>query len=138
MREGADESADQLRNQFNFSERASQTLNNGLRERGTMTEPPPSVEYSAQSTQWEIFDGYIEDMERKKEAERKAKRKKDDPAEPEVLRGRGARPGREGKDLGRARVGKDDPAEPEVLRGRGGRPGREGPGQGKEGREGPA
>ena len=24
-----------------------------------MTEPPPSVEYSAQCTQWEIFDGYI-------------------------------------------------------------------------------
>ena len=37
----------------------TQTLNNGLRERGTMTEPPPSVEYSAQCTQWEIFDGYI-------------------------------------------------------------------------------
>ena len=85
--EGAVEEGDArgLRNQFNFSERASQTLNNGLRERGTMTEPPPSVEYSAQCTQWEIFDGYIEDMERKKEAERKAKRKKDDPAEPEVV-----------------------------------------------------
>ena len=57
--EGASEDdARGLRNQFNFSERASQTLNNGLRERGTMTEPPPSVEYSAQCTQWEIFDGY--------------------------------------------------------------------------------
>ena len=41
----------------------TQTLNNGLRERGTMTEPPPSVEYSAQCTQWEIFDGYIEGIE---------------------------------------------------------------------------
>ena len=28
-----------------------------------MTEPPPSVEYSAQCTQWEIFDGYIEGIE---------------------------------------------------------------------------
>jgi hypothetical protein len=28
-----------------------------------MTEPPPSVEYSAQCTQWEIFDGHIEGME---------------------------------------------------------------------------
>ena len=52
--EGADESADQLRNQFNFSERASQTLNNALRDRGTMTEPPPSVEYSSQCNQWEM------------------------------------------------------------------------------------
>ena len=61
--EGASEDdAKGLRNQFNFSERASQTLNNGLRERGTMTEPPPSVEYSAQSTQWEIFDGCVADM----------------------------------------------------------------------------
>ena len=40
-----------------------------------MTEPPPSVEYSAQSTQWEIFDGYIEDMERKKEADKKKGKK---------------------------------------------------------------
>ena len=47
----ADEGDGNLRNQFNFSERASQTLNNALRERGTMTEPPPSVEYSSQCTQ---------------------------------------------------------------------------------------
>ena len=76
--EGQDATEDDakgLRNQFNFSERASQTLNNGLRSRGTMTEPPPSVEYSAQSTQWEIFDGYIEDMERKKEADKKKGKK---------------------------------------------------------------
>ena len=47
--EGAEAEGDtNLRNQFNFSERASQTLNPPLRERGTMTEPPPSVEYSAQ------------------------------------------------------------------------------------------
>ena len=37
----AEDDATNLRNQFNFSERASQTLNNALRERGTMTEPPP-------------------------------------------------------------------------------------------------
>ena len=48
---GGDEDATNLRNQFNFSERASQTLNNALRDRGTMTEPPPSVEYSSQCTQ---------------------------------------------------------------------------------------
>jgi len=76
--EGADaeEDATNLRNQFNFSERASQTLNNTLRHRGTMTEPPPSVEYSSQCTQWEMYDAYIEDLERKKEMEGK-KGKKD-------------------------------------------------------------
>jgi len=63
-----------LRNQFNFSERTSQTLNNGHKERGTMTEPPPSVEYAGQSTQWEMFDAYVEDQDRKREAERKAKK----------------------------------------------------------------
>ena len=71
-----DEDATNLRNQFNFSERASQTLNNALRDRGTMTEPPPSVEYSSQCTQWEMYDAYIEDIERKKEMEGK-KGKKD-------------------------------------------------------------
>ncbi|KAL1499669.1 hypothetical protein AB1Y20_011866 [Prymnesium parvum] len=76
--EGTDDGEDAtgLRNQFNFSERASQTLNNARRERGTMTEPPPSVEYSGQCTQWEMFDAYMEDIERRKEAEAK-KGKKD-------------------------------------------------------------
>lgn len=43
--EGFDE-AKHLRNQFNFSERAAQTLNYPLRERGTMTEPPPTATIS--------------------------------------------------------------------------------------------
>jgi dynein intermediate chain 1 len=38
--------AKHLRNQFNFSERAAQTLNYPLRERGTMTEPPPTATIS--------------------------------------------------------------------------------------------
>ena len=49
----------QLRNQFNFSERASQTFNHPLRERGTVTEPPPSISFSATATQWEIFDACV-------------------------------------------------------------------------------
>ncbi len=49
----------QLRNQFNFSERASQTFNQPLRERGTVTEPPPSISFSATATQWEIFDACV-------------------------------------------------------------------------------
>ena len=50
-------------NQFNFSERASQTNNNPLRDRTTMTEPPPRVNFSANANQWEIFDAYQEDFE---------------------------------------------------------------------------
>lgn len=73
--DGGDGDETNLRNQFNFSERASQTLNNALRERGTMTEPPPSVEYSSQCTQWEMYDAYMEDLERKKELEGKKSKK---------------------------------------------------------------
>lgn len=36
----------QLRNQFNFSERAAQTVNFPLRERETFTEPPPTATVS--------------------------------------------------------------------------------------------
>ena len=52
-----------LTNQFNFSERASQTFNNPSREHATMTEPPPRINFSSNATQWEIFDAYIEDFE---------------------------------------------------------------------------
>lgn len=68
-------------NQFNFCERASQTYNNPYRERGTMTEPPPRVNFSATANQWEIFDAYLEDLQRQeKEKEKEAKKllKKDD------------------------------------------------------------
>lgn len=50
-------------NQFNYSDRASQTNNNPLRDRTTMTEPPPRVNFSANANQWEIFDAYQEDFE---------------------------------------------------------------------------
>uniref|UniRef100_UPI00398EED48 dynein, axonemal, intermediate chain 1, paralog 2 isoform X2 n=1 Tax=Pristiophorus japonicus TaxID=55135 RepID=UPI00398EED48 len=47
-------------NQFNFSERASQTFNNPMRENGCQTEPPPRASFSATANQWEIFDAYEE------------------------------------------------------------------------------
>ncbi|GAB1602729.1 dynein intermediate chain 2, ciliary-like isoform X1, partial [Argonauta hians] len=53
-----------LTNQFNFSERASQTYNNPMRDSGTMTDPPPKVRFSSNASQWEIFDAYIEDVEK--------------------------------------------------------------------------
>lgn len=60
-----------LTNQFNFSERASQTYNNPYRERGTATEPPPRVTFSGSVTQWEIFDAYQEDFERQEKSKDK-------------------------------------------------------------------
>lgn len=56
----------QLRNQFNFSERAAQTLNYPMRDRETFTEPPPTATISGACTQWEIYDEYIKDFERQR------------------------------------------------------------------------
>lgn len=71
-----------LRNQFNFSERASQTFNNPYRERGTATEPPPRANFSATANQWEIYDAYLEDIQKQERAKEKSKQvpayKKDD------------------------------------------------------------
>lgn len=52
-----------ITNQFNFSERASQTYNNPSRDRHTMTEPPPRQNFASNATQWEIYDAYLEDFE---------------------------------------------------------------------------
>ncbi|GMH81108.1 hypothetical protein TrVE_jg8642 [Triparma verrucosa] len=49
------------KNQFNYSDRAAQTFNNPLRERGVTTEPPPVVDFGATLTQWEIYDFYMAD-----------------------------------------------------------------------------
>ncbi|XP_033750679.1 dynein intermediate chain 2, ciliary-like isoform X5 [Pecten maximus] len=60
-----------LTNQFNYSERASQTYNNPYRERGTATEPPPRATFAGSVTQWEIFDAYNEDFEKQEKNKEK-------------------------------------------------------------------
>jgi dynein intermediate chain 1 len=50
-----------LKNQFNYCDRASQTLNPPLRGRTVITDPPPSITIAAQATQWDIYDAYEED-----------------------------------------------------------------------------
>ncbi|KAL6469861.1 hypothetical protein MHYP_G00209800 [Metynnis hypsauchen] len=62
-----------LTNQFNFSERASQTLNNPLRERGCQTEPPPRATFSATANQWEIYDAYVEELQKQEKNKEKQK-----------------------------------------------------------------
>ena len=49
-------------NQINFSERASQTLNNPLREKSIQTEPPPRTNFSANANQWENYDAHVEEL----------------------------------------------------------------------------
>ncbi|XP_051960947.1 dynein, axonemal, intermediate chain 1, paralog 2 isoform X2 [Xyrauchen texanus] len=62
-----------LTNQFNYSERASQTLNNPPRERGCQTEPPPRANFSATANQWEIYDIYMEEIQRQEKSKEKQK-----------------------------------------------------------------
>jgi dynein intermediate chain 1 len=50
------------KNQFNFSDRASQTLNNTLKSRYVCTEPPPVAQYSANISQWQIHDSYVSEL----------------------------------------------------------------------------
>lgn len=58
------ENSKKLTNQFNFSERASQTYNNPNRDRESQTEPPSRIPFSANVSQWELYDSYCEDFER--------------------------------------------------------------------------
>ncbi|KAJ1094213.1 hypothetical protein NDU88_007291 [Pleurodeles waltl] len=60
-----------LTNQFNFSERASQTLNNPQRDRTTQTVPPARATFSANATQWQIYDAYMEELAKQERAKHK-------------------------------------------------------------------
>uniref|UniRef100_A0A3Q3NLS1 Dynein axonemal intermediate chain 1 n=1 Tax=Labrus bergylta TaxID=56723 RepID=A0A3Q3NLS1_9LABR len=59
------------KNQFNFSERASQTLNNPLRK--LPTEPPQRCTFSANANQWEIYDAYVEELQKQEKNKEKQK-----------------------------------------------------------------
>lgn len=50
-----------LKNQFNYKDRGSQTMNNTMKERCVVTDPPPSATFSAMASAWEIYDAYEED-----------------------------------------------------------------------------
>jgi len=49
------------RNQFSYSDRACQTFDNPLRERGVATVPPAVSGFTATVSQWEIYDSYMGD-----------------------------------------------------------------------------
>ena len=52
-----------LRNQFFYQERTSQTFNLPLREKGYKTNPPVTSTFSVETTQWMIFDAYMNKYE---------------------------------------------------------------------------
>ncbi len=53
---------DNNKNQFNFSDRGTQTMNNKLRSRFVCTEPPPVAQYNENVSQWQIYDSYINEL----------------------------------------------------------------------------
>ncbi|KAJ4437870.1 hypothetical protein ANN_13809 [Periplaneta americana] len=76
-----------LTNQFNFCERATLTYNNAVRSLETQTIPPPRATFSANVTQWIIYDAYQNDFEaqqREKEKEKEKKEKAVPTLKPEV------------------------------------------------------
>lgn len=52
------------RNQFNFSERAAQTYNAPMKDRGITTVPPETDTYGATVSSWDIYDAYVAEYER--------------------------------------------------------------------------
>uniref|UniRef100_A0A8B9SB66 Dynein axonemal intermediate chain 1 n=1 Tax=Apteryx owenii TaxID=8824 RepID=A0A8B9SB66_APTOW len=62
-----------LANQFNFIERASKTLNNPLRDRACQSEPTPCKNFSATANQWEIYDAYVEELQKMEKSKEKEK-----------------------------------------------------------------
>lgn len=64
-----------LKNQFNFSERASQTFNNPMRDMNIATEPPPTSDFSATANAWVIFDTYVAELMRQKQAKQSKEKK---------------------------------------------------------------
>eukprot|EP00696_Hemimastix_kukwesjijk_P007490 gnl/Hemi2/19472_TR6470_c0_g1_i1.p1 gnl/Hemi2/19472_TR6470_c0_g1~~gnl/Hemi2/19472_TR6470_c0_g1_i1.p1 ORF type:complete len:353 (-),score=102.16 gnl/Hemi2/19472_TR6470_c0_g1_i1:271-1182(-) len=68
-------------NQFRFSERFSQTAKESFRDRGIATEPPPSVQFCSQATPAEIYDAYVQDLERQAQKTSKGEDKAEDTAE---------------------------------------------------------
>jgi len=59
--EAEDDKDDGGKNQFNYSERAAQTFDNPMRERGVATMPPAVSGLTATVSQWEIYDSYMND-----------------------------------------------------------------------------
>ncbi|CAF1321001.1 unnamed protein product [Adineta steineri] len=72
---GAGGKGKKLTNQFNFSERASQTYNNPCRNRETFVEQTPRAAFTDNVSQWSIFDAYNEDFEQQQKLKEKESKK---------------------------------------------------------------
>ena len=71
--------AKSLRNTFNYQARAAQTFNNPIRHKGYKTDPPVCTTFAVETTQWMIYDAYMQKYEDqlRQEAEESNKKNKD-------------------------------------------------------------
>lgn len=74
--EGEEARKNTLRNQFNFSERASQTYNEVTRYRVIATQPPKCNNFTESVTQWLIYDAYMAEIEANAKKDDHTKEKK--------------------------------------------------------------
>lgn len=72
---GEGEGAARLHNQFNCADRGAQTGHRRPRDRGTMTEPPPTTTASGSCSRWEIYEAYVADQDRQRQTEELARQK---------------------------------------------------------------
>ncbi|CAG9332137.1 unnamed protein product [Blepharisma stoltei] len=64
-----------LRNQFNYAERTAQSFSIPIKERGISTEPPPTRSFSGTVTQWDIYDNFMAELDKKRQTEHAEKEK---------------------------------------------------------------
>ncbi|XP_071586234.1 dynein axonemal intermediate chain 1 isoform X2 [Heliangelus exortis] len=64
-----------LANQFNFTERATRTISNPMREKACQSEPTPREVFSATANQWIIYDAYMEELQKIEMSKEKEKPK---------------------------------------------------------------
>ena len=66
-----------MRNKFNYNGREVQTVYPEVKERGTTTQPPTTINIRGEITQWDIWDNYIEDLKKEGGIEDKRADKKE-------------------------------------------------------------
>ena len=69
------EGGPRLHNQFYCADRGAQTGHRRPRDRGTMTEPPPTTTASGSCSRWEIYEAYVADQDRQRQTEELARQK---------------------------------------------------------------
>lgn len=86
LEDGVDTSI--LKNQFNYSDRGSQTMNQSLKEHVVLTDPPPAASFGAMASAWAIYDAYEEErLQNERQAEQQRRHRAAQQGKPEGAAG---------------------------------------------------